>query len=97
MSAVALVFLGLVIGAVGFLPLASAVVRAEGANEPDMRRGLAAVAVSFVFLMAVVALTWAVCSDGVLWVAAGFIVGFFALWGLLAFWLVSGRRIDGRR
>ena len=97
MGAVALFFLGLAIGAVGFLPPASAVARAERASEPDMRRGLAAIIVSFVFLMAAMALTWFAFSDGVLWVAAGFIVGFFALWGLLAFWLIKRQRMDSRR
>ncbi len=88
----ATIALGAVVGVTGFIPLLGVVVFAHrGGIKPTVAKGLAAVAVSFAFLMAVLAAVWFLVPARTLEVLAGMLIGFFAMWAHLAF-MAMGRR-----
>ena len=78
--------MGLCLGIAGFMPLFAAVRVTRAAAKPRITVGLAAIGISFAFLMAVEAATWALRPEWLLSVTAGMLVGFFASWALLASW-----------
>lgn len=88
----ATIALGAVLGMMGFAPLLGVVVFAHrGGIRPTVAKGLAAVAVSFAFLMAVLAAVWLLVPARTLEVLAGMLIGFFAMWAFLAC-MAMGRR-----
>lgn len=83
---------GAVAGVLGFMPLMLTVVFARrGAFKPSIGKGLAALMVSFLFLSAFIAFAWKFIPGFFLATVAGMVVGFFAMWALLAF-ISIGRR-----
>lgn len=76
---------GVGIGIVGFLPMPAVVLLArKGCVRPTVGKGMAAIAISFVFLMASFALVWAVAPADVVVFAIGFLGGFLVMWAVLA-------------
>lgn len=76
---------GVGIGIVGFLPMSAVVLLArKGRVRPTVGKGMAAIAISFVFLMASFALMWAVAPADVVVFAIGFLGGFLVMWAVLA-------------
>lgn len=85
-SALPFVLLGLVAGTIGFLPLYGAVRSAHrGRRKPEVAKGFAAIGASFAFLLAFEAVSWLLAPENILAILAGMVVGFFAMWGVLAF------------
>ena len=76
---------GVGIGIVGFLPMSAVVLLArKGRERPTVGKGMAAIAISFVFLMASFALMWAVAPADVVVFAIGLLGGFLVMWAVLA-------------
>lgn len=83
---------GVGIGIVGFLPMSAVVLLArKGRVRPTVGKGMAAIAISFVFLMASFALMWAVAPADVVVFAIGFLGGFLVMWAVLAAMTMSRR------
>ena len=81
-----MVVLGAVLGIIGFVPLLLVVrMVGRGLTKPSVSKGLAAVGVSFAFLMAIEAAVWILAPDDCLIVLAGMLVGFFGMWAILAY------------
>lgn len=81
-----MVVLGVVLGIIGFVPLLLVVrMVGRGLTKPSISKGLAAVGVSFAFLMAIEAAVWILAPDDCLIVLAGMLVGFFGMWAVLAY------------
>lgn len=85
------VLMGSCLGIAGFVPLFAAVRVARISAKPRIALGLAAVGISFAFLMAVETAVWVLRPAWLLPVVAGMLLGFFASWALLALW-ASRRR-----
>ncbi len=76
---------GVGLGIVGFAPMLAVVVLArKGRIKPTVGKGLAALAVSFVFLMAGLSAAWVLAPGTILMTSAGFLGGFLAMWAALA-------------
>ena len=80
------------IGVAGFMPMLAVVLLARKKRmRPTVGKGMAALAISFVFLMAVFALMWAVAPADVVVFAIGFLGGFLIMWAVLAAMTMSRR------
>lgn len=78
--------LGVALGIVGFAPLFLVVRMAyRGLVRPSIAKGLAALGVSFVFLMAIEVAVWILAPRDCLSVLAGMLVGFFGMWAYMAY------------
>ena len=75
---------GILMGAIGFLPLLAAIIAGKGRRR-SIAQGLVAVALSFAFLMAVVVVLWVRARAMFPMAFAGMLVGFFAMWAVLAY------------
>lgn len=76
---------GVVFGVVGFAPLfAVELFVRKGRIRPTVGKGMAALAVSFVFLMSGLSAAWVYMPRKILVVTAGALFGFFAMWAVLA-------------
>lgn len=83
---------GVGIGIAGFLPMLAVVLLARAKRmRPTVGKGMAALAVSFVFLMASFALMWAVAPADLVVFAIGFLGGFLVMWAVLAAMTMSRR------
>lgn len=83
---------GMGIGVAGFMPMLTVVLLAwKKRMRPTVGKGMAALAISFVFLMAVFALMWAVAPADVVVFAIGFLGGFLIMWAVLAAMTMSRR------
>lgn len=76
--------LGAALGIAGFLPLLAAISLRRRMGRLAIASGLAAVAVSFAFLMLAEAAVWVLRPEWLLPAVAGMLVAFLALWALLA-------------
>ena len=76
--------IGMLMGAVGFLPLLAAVVAGTGRRR-SIVQGFIAVALSFAFLMAIVVVLWVQARAIFPTAFVGILVGFFAMWAVLAY------------
>lgn len=77
--------MGAIMGVLGFLPMIAAVEAIRRFHvKPTIGKGLVAVGVSFVFLLASGRLAWKFLPGSFLWVVAGAMAGFFAMWAVLA-------------
>ena len=76
--------MGMLMGVIGFLPLLTAVIAGRGRRR-SIVQGLVAVALSLIFLMAAVAVLWARARATFPMAFAGMLVGFFAMWAVLAY------------
>ena len=84
--------LGVILGIIGFTPLYVVVRMAcRGRVRPSVAKGLAAVGVSFAFLMAVEAATWVFAPIECLSVLTGMLVGFFGMWAYMAYMALRRR------
>lgn len=81
--------MGMLMGAVGFLPLLVAIFAGRGRRR-SIAQGLVAVALSFAFLMAAVTVLWVWARTVFPMTFTGILVGFFAMWAALAY--VARRR-----
>ena len=75
---------GVLMGAIGFSPLLAAVFAGKGRHR-SIAQGLVAVAFSFAFLMAVEVVLWKLARGLLLTAFVGMLVGFFAMWAVLAY------------
>lgn len=77
--------MGIMAGIVGFSPLLIADALAQRARRrtPSVGWGLAAVAVSFAFLLVAVGVAWRCAGKSFLTFTAGVVVGYFAMLALL--------------
>ena len=76
---------GVIAGLLGFLPMFHAVMRSRGtSSDPDVGAGLASVLVSFAFLWAFELVVWLLVEDELIAASVGMLVGFLAMWGVLA-------------
>ena len=83
---------GVGIGIAGFLPMSAVVLLVrKGRMRPTVGKGMVAVAISFVFLMASFALMWALAPADVVVFAIGFLGGFLIMWAVLAAMTMSRR------
>ena len=83
---------GMGIGVAGFMPMLAVVLLArKKCMRPTVGKGMAALAISFVFLMAVLALMWAVAPADLVVFAIGFLGGFLVMWAVLAVITMSRR------
>ena len=74
---------GAVLGVAGFAPLAAMVLRSKRIKG-SIGKGLAAIALSFTFLMAALALVWVAAPQDILVVTIGVLGGFLVMWVVLA-------------
>ncbi|MDO4436559.1 MAG: hypothetical protein Q4B77_01200 [Coriobacteriaceae bacterium] len=83
---------GVLLGIAGFAPLiaVSMLVRSKR-MKGSIAKGLAAVALSFSFLMAALALVWVVVPQDILVVTIGVLGGFLIMWTALAVMSMSRR------
>ena len=83
---------GVGIGFAGFSPMLTVVMLARKKRvRPTVGKGMAALAVSFVFLMAAFALMWVVSPADLVVFAIGFLGGFLVMWAVLAAITMSRR------
>lgn len=83
---------GMGIGVAGFMPMLTVVLLARKKSmRPTVGKGMAALAISFVFLMAALALMWAVAPADLVVFAIGFLGGFLVMWAVLAVITMSRR------
>ena len=75
---------GMLMGVIGFLPLFAAVFAGRGRRR-SIAQGFVAIAFSFVFLMATEAVLWIRALDIFPIAFTGMLVGFFAMWAVLAY------------
>lgn len=91
-SDISVLVAGVGIGIAGFLPMSAVVLLArKGRMRPTVGKGMVAVAISFVFLMASFALMWALAPADVVVFAIGFLGGFLIMWAVLAAMTMSRR------
>lgn len=84
--------MGMGIGVLGFLPMLTVVVLAHGKRlRPTVGKGVAALAVSFAFLMASFAFMWVLMPADLVVFAIGFLGGFLVMWAVLAAMTMSRR------
>lgn len=83
---------GVVLGIAGFAPLAAMVLLVRAKRiKGSIGKGLAAIALSFTFLMAALALVWAGAPQDILVVTIGVLGGFLIMWAALAVIAMSRR------
>lgn len=76
---------GTVLGVAGFAPLAAMVLLVRSRRiKGSIGKGLAAIALSFTFLMAALALVWVAAPQDILVVTIGILGGFLVMWVVLA-------------
>lgn len=76
---------GVGLGVAGFAPLLAVVVLGHAKRiNATVGKGLAALGVSFVFLMVALAAVWLSSPEDILVVTAGMLIGFLAMWAVLA-------------
>lgn len=76
---------GVGLGVIGFAPLLLVVELARtGRIHPTIGKGMAALAVSFVFLMLSLTMVWSIAPRVILAVIVGVLIGFLAMWAVLA-------------
>lgn len=76
---------GVVLGVAGFAPLAAMVLLVRSKRiKGSIGKGLAAIALSFTFLMAALALVWVAAPQDILVVTIGVLGGFLVMWVVLA-------------
>ncbi len=91
-SDIGLLVAGMGIGIAGFMPMLAVVLLARKKHiRATVGKGMAALAVSFVFLMAAFALVWAVAPADLVVFATGFLGGFLVMWAVLAAITMSRR------
>lgn len=91
-SDISVLVTGMGVGVAGFMPMLTVVLLARKKRiQPTVGKGMAALAVSFVFLMAVFALMWAVAPADLVVFAIGFLGGFLVMWAVLAAITMSRR------
>ena len=76
--------LGMLMGAIGFSPLLVAVFAGRGRHR-SIAQGFVAVALSFAFLLAAEVALWLRARDMFPVTFMGMLVGFFAMWAVLAY------------
>ncbi len=92
-SDIGLLVAGMGIGIAGFMPLLAVVLLARKRRiRATVGKGMAALAVSFAFLMAALALMWVVAPADLVVFAIGFLGGFLIMWAVLAA-ITMGRRL----
>lgn len=76
---------GVGLGIAGFAPMlvVTLLVRAKR-MKPTVGKGMAALAVSFVFLMGAFAAVWVMAPQDILVVSSGLLFGFLGMWAALA-------------
>lgn len=78
-------FAGVGLGIIGFAPLLLVVWLARKQRiKPTLGKGFAALGVSFAFLMVSFAAVWAFAPQAIVDFTAGFLMGFLAMWAVLA-------------
>lgn len=83
---------GVGLGVAGFAPLLAVVLMVRsGRIKPSVGKGMAALAASFVFLMAAFGAIWVLVPRDILAVAIGFLGGFLVMWAVLAAMTMSHR------
>lgn len=83
---------GAVLGIAGFAPLAAMVLLVRAKRiKGSIGKGIAAIALSFTFLMAALALVWAAAPQDILVVTIGVLGGFLIMWAALAVIAMSRR------
>lgn len=83
---------GVVLGIAGFAPLAAMVLLVRSKRiKGSIGKGLAAIALSFTFLMAALALVLAAAPQDILVVTIGVLGGFLIMWAALAVIAMSRR------
>lgn len=83
---------GVALGVVGFAPLSAMVLLVRSRRiKGSIGKGLAAVALSFTFLMAALALVWVTVPQDILVVTIGVLGGFLVMWAVLAAIAMSRR------
>ncbi len=91
-SDIVLLVAGMGIGVAGFMPMSMVVLLARKKRiRATVGKGMAALAISFAFLMAAFALMWAVAPADLVVFAIGFLVGFLVMWAVLAAITMSRR------